>query len=80
MTRYMLTTKDNPFDPFDEFERWLQFDIAHGYHSCNVLADRAIVSNGEMSKEEDEQSISDAIDEIIKEFPMIEYKKAQKEY
>ena len=63
MTRYMLTTKDNPFD-----------------HTCNVLADRAIVSNGQLSKEEDEQSISDAIDEIIIEFPMIEYEKVQKEY
>lgn len=80
MTRYMLTTKDNPFDPFDEFEQWLQFDISRGYHTCNVLADRAIVSNGQLSKEEDEQSISDAIDEIILEFPMIEYEKVQKDY
>ena len=80
MTRYMLTTKDNPFDPFDEFDQWLQFDISRGYHTCNVLADRAIVSNGQLSKEEDEQSISDAIDEIIIEFPMIEYEKVQKEY
>ena len=80
MTRYFLTTEDNPFDPFEEFESWLQFDISRGYHTCNVLADHAIVSNGELSKEEDEQSISDAIDEIILEFPMIKYKKVQKEY
>ena len=80
MTRYFLTTEDNPFDPFKEFESWLQFDISRGYHTCNVLADHAIVSNGELSKEEDEQSISDAIDEIILEFPMIKYKKVQKEY
>lgn len=80
MIRYMLSTKDNPFNPFDEFEKWLQFDISRGYHSCNVLADRAIVSNGQLSKEEDEESISEAIDEIIKEFPMIDYYKAQKEY
>lgn len=80
MIRYMLSTKDNPFNPFDEFEKWLQFDISRGYHSCNVLADRAIVSNGQLSKEEDEESISEAIDEIIKELPMIDYYKAQKEY
>lgn len=76
----MLTTKDNPFDPFDEFDQWLQFDISRGYHTCNVLADRAIVSNGQLSKEEDEKSIEEAIDEIILEFPMIEYKKVQKDY
>ena len=80
MTRYMLTTKDNPFDPFDEFDQWLQFDISRGYHTCNVMADRAIVSNGKLSKEEDEKSISEAIDEIILEFPTIEYEKRQKEY
>lgn len=80
MTRYMLTTEDNPFDPFEEFESWLQFDIAHGYHTCNVLADRAIVSNGQLSKEEDEKSINDAINEIILEFPMMKYKKVTKEY
>lgn len=80
MTRYMLSTKDNPFDPFDEFEQWLQFDIAHGYHSVNVLASRAITSNGELSKEEDEQAVSDAIDEIILEFPMIDYIKCSKQY
>lgn len=80
MIRHMLSTKDNPFNPFDEFEQWLQFDISHGYHSCNVLADRAITSNGQLSKEEDEQSISDAIDEIIEEFPLIEFIKVEKEY
>lgn len=80
MTRYMITTKDNPFDPFDEFEQWLQFDISHGYHSLNVLADRAIVSNGQLSKESDEEAISEAIDEIIIEFPMIEFEKRQKDY
>lgn len=74
----MLTTKDNPFNPFDDFEKWLQFDISRGYHSCNVLADRAIVSNGYFSPQEDEEAISEAIDEIISEFPMIEYEKVSK--
>ena len=80
MIRHMLSTKDNPFDPFDEFDQWLQFDVSRGYHSCNVLADRAITSNGELSNKEDDQSISDAIDEIILEFPMIDYIKCTKEY
>lgn len=80
MTRYMLTTKDNPFDPFDEFEKWLQFDISRGYHSCNVLADRAIVSDGMLSKEEDEKAISEAIDGIILEFPSIDFIKVSKDY
>lgn len=80
VTRYALTTKDNPFDPFDEFEKWFQFDVAHGYHTCNVLADRAIVSGGALSPQEDENAISEAIDGIIKEFPYMEYEKRSKEY
>ena len=80
MVRHMLTTKDNPFDPFDEFDQWLQFDISRGYHTCNVLASHAITSNGELSKEEDEESINEAIDAIILEFPMIDYIKKVKEY
>ena len=80
VTRYMLTTNDNPFDPFDEFERWFQFDVSKGYYCCGLVAERAMVSEGELSQQEDEEAISEAIDEVIKEFPMIEFKKVSKEY
>jgi hypothetical protein len=76
----MLTTKDNPFDPFEEFEKWLQMDIAKGYYCCNLVAERAIVSDGDASKEEDAEAIGEAIDEIIKEFPMFPFVKVSKEY
>ncbi len=80
LTRYMLTTKDNPFDPFDEFERWFQYDVSKGYYSCGLVAERAMVSDGELSKEEDEEAIKEAIEEVIKEFPMIEFEMKSKEY
>ena len=80
ITRYMPTTKDNPFNPFDEFDEWLQFDISRGYHTLNVLADRAIISNGQLSKQEDEEAISEAIDEMILEFPTIGFVKVSKDY
>ena len=80
MTRYMLTTRDNPFDPFEAFEQWLQFDIQKGYYCCNIVADRTMDSNGELSKEEDAEAVGEAIDEIIKEFPMFDFVKVSKEY
>ena len=33
----MLTTIDNPFDPFEQFTSWLLFDEEKGYHSCSYL-------------------------------------------
>ena len=32
-----ITTIDNPFDPFDEFDKWFDFDIEKGYYTCNKL-------------------------------------------
>lgn len=33
----MLTTNDNPFNPFDQFEAWLLFDKEKGYDTCERL-------------------------------------------
>ena len=33
----MLTTIDNPFDPFEQFDSWFLFDGEKGYNSCDYL-------------------------------------------
>lgn len=38
---FMLTTFDNPFNPFNEFEAWLKFDMILGYNTCGLLAKTA---------------------------------------
>lgn len=37
-SKCMLTTFDNPYNPFDEFTSWFMFDEEKGYHSCAYLS------------------------------------------
>jgi hypothetical protein len=66
VTEYMLTTVDNPFDPFTQFDEWLTYDTKMGYHSASFLDRIARVSN-ELSIPDQEKAIQDAIDEIVSE-------------
>ena len=61
----MLTTFDNPYSPFDQFNEWLLFDIQMGYNSCERLG-RIVKLEDDMSDVEKEKAMQDAIDEIIK--------------
>ena len=70
----MLTTVDNPFDPFDDFTSWFLFDIEKGYDSCGKVMRIAKLSDDLTEKEEDVE-IERAIDEIIKYDPLDVYKK-----
>lgn len=62
--KVMLSTIDNPFNPFEDFNSWFLFDVEKGYNSCSYLARIAKTSNEFTEKEEDEE-IERAIDEII---------------
>jgi hypothetical protein len=63
---YMLTTIDNPFDPFTQFDEWLAYDERSGYHTCGML-DRIAKTSNDLSEPDYEQAIADAIDEIVRE-------------
>lgn len=78
MTKTMLTTNDNPFDPFEQFSSWFLFDVEKGYNSCSLLARIAKVSD-QLTEKENEKEIENAIDEIIKFDPLNVYKKVKKE-
>jgi hypothetical protein len=70
----MLTTIDNPFDPFTQFDEWLTYDTDKGYHSCAYLA-RITKASDELSELDETIAIEEAIDEIIKENTLGIYKK-----
>ena len=60
----MLTTFDNPYDPFDNFVEWLLFDKQMNYNTCEKIARIARFSE-DFSVAEDKEETERAIDEII---------------
>ena len=74
--RYMLTTVDNPYDPYTQFDLWLGFDksirIVKQFDpkakistDCNELLDRIAITSNDMTEEENQMERQRAIDEII---------------
>ena len=73
----MLTTVDNPFDPFTNWDEWYAYDEAKGYCTSGLLARIAKTSN-ELSEKEQNEDVEEAIDEILELFPDGMYKKLTK--
>lgn len=65
-TEYMLTTVDNPFDPFTQYDQWLSYDRRLGYNTPSLLARVAVVSDN-LSDADHFEAIQSAIDEIVRE-------------
>ena len=61
----MLTTFDNPYNPFEQFTSWFLFDVEKGYNSCAYLG-RIARTSDQLSEEENDLEVERAIDEIIK--------------
>ena len=77
-TEVMLTTFDNPYDPFDEFVPWFLFDVEKGYYTCNKLA-RIARHSEDFSVKEDKEETERAIDEIIDHDFLNIYKKVTRD-
>lgn len=65
MSASMLTTVDNPFNPFTEFVDWLAYDNRMGYDTCNFMA-RLNLASEDANPMEQETAIDEVIDEIVK--------------
>ena len=74
----MLTTADNPYDPFEDFTLWYMFDMLHGYDCCGKL-DRIANIEKKMMQFEIDIEVERAIDQIVAEDFTNTYKKVKKE-
>ena len=64
----MLSTIDNPFNPFIDWDEWKKYDEQHGYFSCAYL-DRIASPSNELSDEDYQLAIESAIDSILEHDP-----------
>ena len=74
MAAIMLTTIDNPFNPFTQWDEWKSFDEDKGYFTCSYLA-RIAKTSDELSDADYELAVEEAINEICELNTLGIYKK-----
>jgi hypothetical protein len=63
-SNYMLTTFDNPFDPFTQWDEWYRWDMQAGYHTPGLL-DRVARVSDDLADIDVHLAIQTAIQEIV---------------
>lgn len=60
----MLTTVDNPYNPFTHYTEWYNWDRDAGYNTPGLLA-RVAITSDELSETDQEEALMMAINEIV---------------
>jgi hypothetical protein len=63
---HMLSTADNPWNPWTNYDEWYQFDQSMGYNTPGFLA-RIANTSLDLSEPLQSQAIEDAINEIVQQ-------------
>jgi len=74
----MLTTKDNPYNPFEQYDEWFRWDAAKGYHTPSYLA-RLVAQGHELSEQDQKFAIEIVIEEIVSNDVTDNYKRVTRE-
>lgn len=75
--RHMLTTIDNPYDPFDQFDQWFSYDLSKGYNTCGLLALYGSVAT-DLTEAIRAETLEHAIDRVIELNPKGVHRKVSK--
>lgn len=78
LTEYMLTTVDNPYNPFTQWDLWYNFDQHMHYCTCEYLGRVTEDSEG-FTPEEVIRETNRAIDSIVKNDPFNRYRKVSRD-
>ena len=62
---FMLTTKDNPYNPWTNYDDWFAYDMQKGYNTPSYQA-RVAPTSFDLSDEENDAIINQAIEDIIR--------------
>lgn len=62
----MLSTSDNPYNPFDEFNAWYAFDISKGYNTLSYLARLTETTGDPYNEKEDVLAINQVIEDAAR--------------
>lgn len=67
----MLTTRDNPFNPHDNYEQWLYYDTQQGYNTQSYVA-RVYASKLAVPEDTEyiEETLNETYEEVIKMNPL----------
>lgn len=65
MAACFVTTKDNPWDYWTQFDEWFAFDTEKGYNTCAYLG-RIAKTSTQMSEADYEHALNEAVDEILR--------------
>lgn len=58
-----ITTEDNPYNPFTQFQHWLSWDQSHGYDTCGRL-DRFAGTSDNLTEVENNYRMDRAIADL----------------
>ena len=61
----MITTKDNPYNPFTDFDRWFKEDCRLGHNTCSVLDSLSYTSELIFGSDKNDEIINNAMKRII---------------
>ncbi len=66
---FLITTIDNPFNPFTQSDEWLNFDKTYGYNTYERLVELGHFDS-DMTEEEEEDEYKRAMIRLLRIHPM----------